>query len=191
MPRKSTRSVPTQSAPTPRLIRAAPKTTTSSLNTGEKRALEEASTDSDSPPPPAKKLRTLKESSNANAPAIPDLSSIPNPKTFRSHPRYDDYVKSIPRPVKGGSKSTKEEHKKNFENDWSVARLVGRRKVKCVGCWSDKTVNGYQPAPWVNHRERCSALMAKWMVKAGFATEGAARCAGITFEEPKSKITSS
>ncbi len=53
-----------------------------------------------------------------------------------------------------------------------------------MGCWNDlKVQKDYQLTPWVRRRERCSALMARWMVKEGYVTEEAAREAGIKFEE--------
>ncbi len=113
----------------------------------------------------------------------PDRSSVPNQKTFPSHPRFADYIKSIPRPVRSGPK-TDEERKRNLESDWTVAEIAPET-VHCIGCWNDLAVKDYHATPWVRHRERCSKLMAKWMVKEGFVTEEAAREGGIQFEDPE------
>ncbi|KAF8907116.1 hypothetical protein CPB85DRAFT_1456454 [Mucidula mucida] len=198
MPRKLTPSLtalsttsvtpPRARAPLPRLIREGPNglfmvKPTSPVETGKKRPRQDTSTHSVLPP---KKRRTLKESSNSNIPAIPDLSSVPNQKTFRSHPRFADYIESLPRPVRGGPR-TEEQRKKNLASDWTVAEIAaaGPETVRCIGCWNDLAVKDYHATPWVRHRQRCSALMAKWMVKEGFVTEEAAREAGIQFEQPE------
>ncbi|KAF9002636.1 hypothetical protein BDZ89DRAFT_1169700 [Hymenopellis radicata] len=179
--------------PPPRLIRPAPPRDSAPISSpskkGKKRVREDKSTESVSPPPQAKKCRALRPA-NANE-AVPDISSIPDQRTLRSHPSYDDYVASFPTAV-GGAKGI-EERKKILESDWSVAKIDGPDKVVCIGCKNARKVAGYYQHHWVDHRKTCWKLMARWMVKEGFATEDAARREGVSFEdsEPLPEQTSS